>query len=74
MERKNSVEKETKEYSDSEDDNKSLDTEQDIIKDFDKICNARLRMIEYCDEMAVPLCDYLSQDIIEDFVKFLNFY
>lgn len=75
MGRKNRIQTETKEHlsSDSEDEDNTENIEkQNNIKELDVIWNARLKMIEYCDEMAIPLCDYLSQDVMDNFVKFLN--
>jgi hypothetical protein len=29
-------------------------------------------MIQYCDDMYIPLCDYLTVDMFEDFVDHLT--
>tara|TARA_Y100000389_G_C17394652_1_gene481857 strand:+ start:955 stop:1188 length:234 start_codon:yes stop_codon:yes gene_type:complete len=76
MGRKNRIKKEIKEcaYSDSDANNIITDTKEDtdIDKHLDVIWSTRLKMINYCDEVAIPLCDYLNQNIIEEFVKFLS--
>ena len=76
MGRKNRIKKEIKEcaYSDSDDNNIITDKKEDtdIDKHLDVIWSTRLKMINYCDEVAIPLCDYLNQNIIEEFVKFLS--
>ena len=74
MGRKNRIRK-NKEctYSDSDDNNIIADTkENNTYKDFDIIWSTRLEMIDYCDKMSIPLGDYLNQDIMEKFVKFLK--
>ena len=38
---------------------------------FDIIWKVRLRMIEYCDEMALPLCDYLDNQKMENFIDYV---
>jgi len=40
------------------------------MKQFDILWNVRLRMIEYCDEMSLPLCEYLDQNTMIDFIEF----
>lgn len=73
MGRKKRITKEIKEctHSDSDDSN-IIVTKEDTDKNLDVIWNTRLEMINYCDEMSIPLCDYLNQDIMENFVKFLS--
>tara|TARA_Y100000389_G_C17406434_1_gene488340 strand:- start:260 stop:535 length:276 start_codon:yes stop_codon:yes gene_type:complete len=76
MGRKKRITKEIKEctHSDSDDSNIIVTKEDntDTDKNLDVIWNTRLEMINYCDEMSIPLCDYLNQDIMENFVKFLS--
>lgn len=76
MGRKKRITKEIKEctHSDSNDSNIIVTKEDntDTDKNLDVIWNTRLEMINYCDEMSIPLCDYLNQDIMENFVKFLS--
>jgi len=73
MGRKKHITKETNEciYSDSDDSN-IIVKKDNTDKNFDVIWNTRLKMINYCDKMSIPLCDYLSHDIMEDFVKLLS--
>ena len=59
-------------HSDSDDSNIIVTKEDNTYKNLDVIWNTRLEMINYCDEMSIPLCDYLNQDIMENFVKFLS--
>jgi hypothetical protein len=75
MGRKNRVIKKPKQCtsSDSEDNITNIDTKDNTSdKDLHITWDTRIKMIEYCDEMLIPLCDYLSQDIMENFVKYLN--
>jgi len=73
MGRKKRIEKNINECTHSDSDDSNIIVKEDNTdKDFDVIWNTRLKMINYCDEMSIPLCDYLKQDIMEDFVKFLS--
>ena len=74
MGRKKRITKEIKEctHSDSDDSNIIVTKEDNTDKNLDVIWNTRLEMTNYCDEMSIPLCDYLNQDIMENFVKFLS--
>lgn len=76
MGRKNRVKKEIEEciHSDSDNNNIIIDTKEDTVTDkhLDVIWSTRLKMINYCDEVALPLCDYLNQNVLEEFVKFLS--
>lgn len=78
MGRKKRITKEIKEctHSDSDSDDSNIivtkEDNTDTDKNLDVIWNTRLEMINYCDEMSIPLCDYLNQDIMENFVKFLS--
>jgi hypothetical protein len=42
------------------------------MRQFDILWNVRMHMIEYCDEMSIPLCDYLDQNTMIDFIEFLS--
>ena len=55
----------------SEDDS-SVYENAERMRQFDILWNVRLRMIEYCDEMSLPLCDYLDQNTMIDFIEFLS--
>lgn len=35
------------------------------------IWDTRREMLDYCDKMAIPLCDYMTIDIFKDFVEYL---
>lgn len=77
MGRKNRVKQKFTECTDSDSDNNNINTntntkEDNTNKDFDIIWRTRLKMIDYCDEMSIPLCDYINQDIMDNFVKFLT--
>lgn len=39
---------------------------------FEIIWNMRRDMLEYCDTNALPLCDYLTSDIFEQFVEYMT--
>ena len=75
MVKKNLIKKDlhSSDSSDSDDNDITVNTKKDnktII--FDAIWGTRLKMINYCDEMCIPLCEYLDQGIMEEFVKFLS--
>jgi hypothetical protein len=42
------------------------------VDNIEIIDNIRLRMIEYCDNMSLPLCDYLTHDAICNFIDFIS--
>lgn len=46
--------------------------QQSIDNRFNNIWETRNAMIEYCDENALPLCDYMTFDIFKDFVEYLE--
>ena len=54
---------------DDEDDYNSINYED---KRFDIIWETRLEMMKYVDDMGLPICDYLDQQIIEDFIEYLS--
>jgi hypothetical protein len=39
---------------------------------FNVIWETRLSMIRYCDDVAIPLCDYLTMEILEKFIDNLT--
>lgn len=53
--------------------------EEDIVeikkshadKRFDIIWNIRQEMLDYCDNNTIPLCDYLTPNIFEQFVEYI---
>ena len=51
------------EYSDDE-----IEENEEEIDDIEIINNIRLEMIKYCDDMCIPLCDYLTYDNLLDFI------
>ena len=42
------------------------------VDDIEIVDDIRLRMIEYCENMCIPLCDYLSYDAICNFIDFIS--
>ena len=68
-------------YNDSVEENDSNDIDEDddtldIIREEERISDiiwkTRIRMIEYVDNMALPICDYLDQEVFENFIYFLS--
>ena len=65
-------------YSDAEEDDidqEEYKNQQDINIDthaIEIINNIRLEMIQYCDDMALPLCDYLTHDAMNNFIEFFT--
>jgi hypothetical protein len=43
-----------------------------IDKQFDIIWNIRREMLDYCDNNSIPLCDYLTPNIVEQFVEYIS--
>ena len=69
------------EYSDSEDESQEQYEQQEYKNkktiemdtyNNDILTNVRLEMITYCDDMSLPLCDYLTHDAIHEFIDFLT--
>lgn len=67
---------------DSDEEKDQQDEEQDDLKNEQKemdiythntdvLFNVRLEMIKYCDDMYLPLCDYLTHDNMTYFIDFL---
>lgn len=46
-------------------------TRQIMIKE-DLICDIRDKMLKYCDNTGIPLCDYLTLDIFDQFIEYLT--
>lgn len=44
--------------------------QQKIFKD-DLIWNMRHEMLQYCDKTSIPLCDYLTTEILNQFIEYL---
>jgi hypothetical protein len=36
------------------------------------IWETRKKMVKYCDYMCLPLCDYLTNNILEDFIYHIS--
>ena len=73
---KSMIKKEKYNVKDDDDEDDIEDDDQDFLKEqehfFNVLQKVRLDMIEYCNENCLPLCDYLTQDVIEYFVEFLT--
>jgi hypothetical protein len=69
--RKSKYDIEQKEDSDEEIEDPSFYEQMTEERQFNIIWNARIAMIKYVDDMSLPLCDYLDQKIINDFVDYL---
>ena len=55
-------------------DQEEYKNQQDIetdIHDMEILNKVRLNMIQYCDYIALPLCDYLTHDAMHGFIEFL---
>ena len=66
----------TLDYSDNENDEQQEEYENQQYIEIDNhnikiLTNIRLNMIQYCDDMALPLCDYLTPGAICEFFEFL---
>jgi hypothetical protein len=45
--------------------------QEEIDNRFNDLWETRIKMIDYCDKNALPLCDYMTFDIFQNFVKHL---
>lgn len=63
---------EEEDHIDETEDLNIIQEEKEEERRFDIIYKTRLAMIKYVDEMALPLCDYLDQQVIEDFIDYLS--
>ena len=53
--------------------NVTIELEQERqLREFDTIYEMRREMIEYCNNVAIPLCDYLTIDAMLYFIDFLR--
>lgn len=59
------------EYSDDEIEDTNCPQQVEDERRFNIIWKARVDMLKYVDDMALPLCDFLDQKIIEEFVEYL---
>jgi hypothetical protein len=60
-----------------EDDDNDVDKELALIEKIDTyqlniIWETRKAMIQYCDDMSIPLCDYLTFKMFDDFMIHLE--
>ena len=69
LEKKN-VSKSSDEDEYDEDNNEQEYITQELHQ-LDIICKVRNQMIEYCNEMSLPLCDYLDHKTMENFIYYL---
>lgn len=54
-----------------------IEKNENIIENYEddkvaRIWDTRNALIEYCNQMAIPLCDYLTFDIFNAFVEYLE--
>ena len=57
----------------SDSDDTLVEYPRDIYVDnIEIIDDIRLRMIEYCENMCIPLCDYLTYNAICNFIDFIS--
>lgn len=66
------------EYSDIDDEYDEIEeykVENDLelgAKYIENIYDTRIEMLDYCDDTALPLCDYLTYNSISKFIDFLK--
>jgi len=53
--------------------------EEQVVFQFEKnqnyidiIHDTRINILDYCDNECIPLCDYLTIDVFEKFIEYLN--
>lgn len=59
------------EVDDTEEEDESIRLQKFHEHQFNIMWETRRAMIQYCDDMCIPLCDYLTIDIFEDFMDHL---
>jgi hypothetical protein len=52
--------------------NNKIRKEEKEYDNFNILWNTHKEMLSYCDDMSIPLCDYMSIDIFEEFIKYLE--
>lgn len=60
----------TEDDEENENENQYLSDKMDQYVDC--LWEIRRKMIEYCDDNGLPLCDYLTYDAIDQFAMFLK--
>ena len=68
---KTEQDEEQDEYKEDVDETSRLEKINECEHQFNSIWETRKAMIEYCDNTGIPLCDYLTIDIFEDFLNYL---
>ena len=60
-------------YNLDEDEDEDEDTklENEVVK-FDKIENIRIKMVKYCNDLGLPLCQNLTLENMIDFIKHIS--
>jgi hypothetical protein len=59
------------EVDDTEEEDESIRLQKFHEHQFNIMWETRRAMIQYCDDMCIPLCDYLTIDMFEDFMDYL---
>lgn len=59
------------EVDDTEEEDESICLQKFHEHQFNIMWETRRAMIQYCDDMCIPLCDYLTIDMFEDFMDHL---
>ena len=59
------------EVDDTEEENESIRLQKFHEHQFNVMWETHRAMIQYCDDMCIPLCDYLTIDMFEDFMDYL---
>jgi hypothetical protein len=57
---------------DQEEENESDRHRRLYERHLDIIWETRVAMINHCDEACIPLCDYLTIDVLEQFIDYLS--
>ena len=59
------------EVDDTEEEDESIRLQKFHEHQFNVMWETRRAMIQYCDDMCIPLCDYLTIDMFEDFMDYI---
>ena len=51
---------------------KEMDRQKILDNELDIVWNTRCEMLEYCNDSCIPLCDHLTMDMFQKFVKFVQ--
>ena len=64
--------KEVEDDDNNDDEEETIRLQKFVEHQFNIIWETRRAMIRYCDDMCIPLCDYLTVDVFDDFIGHIS--